>query len=147
MCSEKKTMSKALLSNIVIMLAGPALTIYWYMSSNGNITTSAVLYMLLFAVVLVFITTIVAFIVHNKAKTSFAKKVLISIIVSECCYLIITSLIILIFEKHDPESRIWLPVILLILVPYTLPAAISVSYGFGKIVELLKKSIKQKKKE
>jgi len=64
-----------------------------------------------------------------------------SVVASEMLYivLLISTIFLAQDERFRAEALMWLPVMITFMVPFTLPMALSVSYGTGRILRDIKR--------
>lgn len=118
-----------ILLNILIILLGPLVTVYIVIAGKGFKIKSE---MFLYVGVATAIAVIGSAIIQSVFKKGSNKSFIISVVVSELIY----ALLMIIDAIHNPKSMMWLPVALLFLPLYTLPTAISASFGIGRIFEM-----------
>lgn len=123
---------KELTTNIIIILSGPIASLLVILSGKGfRFDISFVKYIALGTAIALAISVLSHYIIRSKpTKANF-----LSVITTELVYALLT-----IVTANDPETKAWLSVILMFLPIFTLPIAISVSIGTGRIIRSNKKA-------
>jgi hypothetical protein len=121
-----------ILLNILIIPAGPLVTAYMVIAGKGFKIKGE---MFLYAGIATAIAVIVSIAIHALYKKDLKKAIISAVIVSEIIY----ALLAIADAMKNPRSMMWLPVALLFLPLFTLPTAISVSFGIGRIFEINRK--------
>lgn len=133
--------AQKILINALILLAGPAVTAMLYVQGEaGNLDASGVMQILVFASILTIVATTVSAVTHCRVSR-FGRAMLVSVILSEILFVVLLVGYILFMPegRGRAESLMWLPIMLMFMIPWALPTALSVSYGTGRIVRDMKR--------
>ena len=125
----------------LIILTGPAGTTILYVGGEaGNIDAEGVVRILFSALGLMVVAVLVSVLIHSHIS-QFRRVMWVSVICSEPLYvgLLVGFILILPEGRGRAESIMWLPIMVLFLIPFALPTAWSVSYGIGRIVSDIKR--------
>lgn len=131
---------KRIIDSLVI-LAGPAVTTVLYVGGEaGNIDAGGVVRILFSALVLMIVAIPVSALIHSHVS-QFRRAMLVSVLCSETLFVVLLVGFILFLPegRGRAESIMWLPIMVLFLIPFALPTAWSVSYGIGRIVSDIKR--------
>lgn len=121
--------------NILLIVLGPLITLILYIGGEGGKISQDNLAMLMRNIMLcATVTIIVSIIVHYLIK-NFKKGMIISVILSEIIFVPLIIIFLLISNvTNRPKTEMWMPVIMIFLIINTLPMALLISYGTGKIM-------------
>ena len=125
-------MKTRMLASLPIIAAGPIATVCLY----ETVEVSATACSLIIGVLIVSaVTAVVSTVAHLILKRPLLATV-VSVPISEIiCVLLLLAYIFCMSEgRGRAESFMWLPIIILFLIPFAFPTALSVSYGTGMIV-------------
>jgi len=116
-----------MITNILIILSGPIVSFYIIMAGkNFRFNNSSMKYVVLGTAIALAVSILAHYIVRNNSK----KANILSVIASVSIYALLT-----IATASGPETKMWLPVIFIFLPLFSLPIAISVSIGIGRIMQ------------
>jgi hypothetical protein len=109
-----------------------------YYVNKRDIPWAGVVQMLTVSYILGIVTLLISLFCHTLFK-DFKKSMIISILISEAVYLT-TSLIygLVIDVDHRADFIMWLPVMIIFMIPFTLPMPLAISYGTGFIISKMK---------
>ena len=119
---------KNVLQYLVIILVGPIATFFTILSGKGFKMKMSYLFVVGLGAA---IAVVVNLAVNSAIKMNLKRAVTISIIITEVIYL----LILIVGSLNSPEDLMWLPVALIFLPIFSLPTALSVSYGISKLIK------------
>jgi hypothetical protein len=128
--AAKERKITTLFTSLPIIVAGPIVTAFLLIGGKGDGKVSATL------VIIVLILSAVPAVVSTVAHLIFKNLLLgtvVSVFISELLYVLL-QLAYCFCTPKSAEAFMWLPIMLLFLIPYAFPTALSVSWGTGIIV-------------
>lgn len=124
------------LTSLLIIAVGPFATIYLCAAVNtGSKNESEMFSLIVSVLILSAVTATVSTAAHSVLKHPLLATA-VSVLISEILYVVLLFTYIYCMSEglERSESLVWLPIMILFLIPFGFPTALSVSYGAGRIV-------------
>jgi uncharacterized protein YacL len=125
---------------LLIGFTGPILTFLLYIvSENGLKGLSHLAYLTMLICVGIIITLSIALVVQKYLKRTLT-IVVVSSIIAEIIFALMAyfSAFTIVGENDRAEYVMWLPIMIMFMIPFSLPTAITVSFSSVKIIEIRK---------
>jgi hypothetical protein len=125
-----------LLISVLIIVAGPIVTVYLYETVEVSATVcSVIIRVLIMSGVTAVVSTVVTFILKHPLLATFASVVISGVLL---VLLLLAYIFCMSASRAVPGPSWWLRAIILFLIPLGFPTVLSVSYGTGRIVRDLR---------
>lgn len=130
-------MYSRLIRNVLLIISGPIVTCFFYIASERISEWNDAAPLVKMIVIMGVCTLLFAALSHYIIK-DFKKGMVLSIVVAELGYISYAVISSITDPVNIEENVMWLGVLIFFLIQFTLPMAILIAYGTGRIIEDLR---------